>query len=118
MAATPRYGTLMARGASGTTYAIDIYVSDVANASVNFDNGNGASSTSLTYWKAPENCIIYDLSLASGLADTTNMVLTSDGSQIPKIAIRYANFLNSLATRPTLQVGIRAGSQLGAIQRA
>jgi len=93
-------------------------VSDVANAQVTWDNGSGASSTSSTFYKAPENIVIYDFSVATGLTDTTNFVLTSDGAQIQNSRLRYANFLNSIATRPVLNIGIAKGSNLGAIQAA
>lgn len=118
MAAAPRYGTAVFRGNSGRVYNVDIYVSDVANALVNWDAGNGASSTSLNYWKAPENCIMIDLSLASGLTDTTNVVMTSDGAQLPGARLRYANYLNSLSLRPAINLGFRAGSNVSAIQVA
>jgi hypothetical protein len=118
MAAAPKSGTLMARGVSGTTYAIDVYLSDVANAAANFDSGNGAGTGSLNFWKSPERVVIYDFSIPTGLTDTTNGIFTSDGSQIPKITIRWANFINTLATRPTLQIGVEKGSQLGMVQRA
>jgi len=118
MAATPRYGTAIFRGASGRVYNVDIYLSDVANALGNWDAGNGASSTSLTYWKAPEKVVMIDLSLASGLADTTNVVMVSDGAQVPGARLRYANYLNSLAFRPAINLGFNAGSNISAIQVA
>lgn len=119
MAATPRYGSLLFRGAqSGRTYAVDVYVSDVNAAQVTFDNGSGASSTSLVYWKAPENVILEDFSIATGTADTTNLVFTSDGAQVPQSRLRYANFVNTIATRPKLNIGFRSNSNIGAIQAA
>lgn len=118
MAATPRYGTAVFKGASGRVYNVDVYVSDVAGALVNWDAGNGASSTSLNYWKAPEVVTLGDISLASGLADTTNIVMTSDGAQIPGARLRYANYLNSLAFRPAINLSFRAGSNVSAIQVA
>lgn len=119
MAATPRYGTFTFQGMeTGKTHSVDTYLSDVANAQGNFDSGNGASSTSLTYWKAPEKCVLIDFSLASGMADTTNIVMTADGAQIPAARLRYANFLNTLAFRPKLQIGFNAGTNVSCIQIA
>jgi hypothetical protein len=118
MAAAPRYGTLMFLGASGRTYAVDVYISDVANGQVNFDNGSGAGSTSLTYYKAPEQMKLYDFSVATGLTDTTNVLFTSDGAQIAGSRLRYANFLNTIATRPVLSLTFRQGSNVGALQAA
>jgi hypothetical protein len=117
MAAAPKYGTLMFKGvSSGRTYSMDVYISDVLAAQVNFDNGSGATSSSLVYWKAPENVILYDFSVATGLTDTTNIFFTSDGAQVPQSRLRYANFINTLATRPSLNIGFRANSNIGAIQ--
>jgi hypothetical protein len=119
MAATPRYGTMTFQGMeTGKTHSVDVYLSDVANALGNWDSGNGAGTASLTYWKAPEKCVLVDFSLASGMADTTNIVLTADGAQIPASRLRYANFLNTLAFRPKLQIGFASGTNVGAIQIA
>jgi len=117
MAAAPRYGTMMFRGMqTGRTYAVDVYLSDVAAAPLTWDNGSGATSTSLVYWKAPENVMLSDFSVATGLTDTTNFVLTSDGAQVPNSRLRHANFLNSIATRPALSITFRQGSNIGAVQ--
>jgi hypothetical protein len=117
MAPAARYGTMMFKGLqTGRTYAVDIYISDVLAAPVTWDNGSGATATSLVYWKAPENVMLYDFSIATGLTDTTNIVTTSDGAQVPNSRLRHANFLNSIATRPALQISFRQGSNIGAIQ--
>jgi len=119
MAATPKYGTLMFQGLqTGRAYADDIYVSDVAAAQLTFDNGSGASASSLTYWKAPEDVLLTDFSIATGTADTTNFVLTSDGAQVANSRLRYANFVNTLNNRPKLNIGFKRGSNIGAIQSA
>lgn len=117
MAAAPKYGTMCFKGVqTGRTYMVDTYHSDVLAAPVTWDNGSGATSTSLVYWKAPENVILYDFSVATGLTDTTNFYLTSDGAQVANSRLRVANFVNTLATRPTLSIGFRQGSNIGAIQ--
>jgi hypothetical protein len=117
MAAAPKYGTMLFKGLqSGRTFALDTYVSDVLAAGATFDNGSGATATSLVYWKAPENVMLYDWSVATGLTDTTNIVLTSDGAQVPNSRLRHANFINTLATRPALNIQFRQGSNIGAIQ--
>lgn len=119
MAATPRYGSAIFYGAgSGKTYVVDFYVSDVASAAVTWDSGNGASSTSLTFWRAPERVVLRDVSIATGTADTTNFALCSNGMQIPAGRLRYANHVNTLATRPALSIGFEQGSNISAIQIA
>lgn len=66
MAATPQYGGMFFRGRSGATYPIDIYISDVNGALINFDGGAGAGSTSPTFWIAPEDVILEDYSQVTG----------------------------------------------------
>lgn len=118
MVAAPRYGTVTFKGASGKTYSVDVYLSDVANAQVNWDSGNGAGTGSQTFWRAPENVVLIDFSVASGLTDTTNIVLTKNGGQLAGQRIRYANYLNSLAFRAPLTLGFSKDSNIGAIQIA
>jgi len=115
---TPTYGTAMFKGVtSGKTYAVDMYISDVVGAPVTFDSGNGATSTSLGFWRAPEPVILYDLSIATGPTVMTALVPTTNGGIIAGFAFRIANFLNTLATRPAITIGWKEGSNVGFNQR-
>lgn len=117
MVAAPRYGTATFQGLkTGKIYSVDIYISDVVAAPVTWDSGSGAGSTTLTFWKAPEPVILTDLSIASGLTDTTTIFPTADGGQIPGVRFRHANFLNSLAFRPRLNLGFKEGTNVGMTQ--
>lgn len=119
MVAAPQYATFMFKGVqSGKTYAVDAYLSDVAAAVVNLDSGSGASSTSLGFWKAPEAVVLYDFSINTGMTDTKSIFPTADGGQIAGFRFRYANFLNTLATRPALAIGFRQGTNVGFTQSA
>ena len=119
MAAAPQYATAMFKGVtSNKTYAVDVYCSDVNGAVANFDSGSGASSTSLGFWKAPEAVVLYDFSINTGMTDTKAIFPTADGGQIAGFRFRYANFLNSLATRPALAIGFRQGTNIGFTQSA
>jgi len=114
---TATYGTLMFKGLqTGRTYAVDVYISDVVAASVTFDSGSGATTTSLSYWKAPENVLLYDASIATGPTVMTTIIMTADAAQIGGNRIRIANFLNSLSARPVLSIGFKQGTNVGAIQ--
>ena len=113
---TPTYGTAMFKGVSGKIYNVDIYVSDVIGAVTTFDSGNGASSTSLGFWKAPENVSLFDLSLATGPTVMTQLVPTADGGLIPGVRFRIANFLNSLSLRPAIALGFKAGTNVSFTQ--
>ena len=118
MAAAPQSGTLSFVGVqTKRTYTIDIYISDVVAANMNFDSGAGASAASDQFWIAPENCILKDFSIKTGLTDTTKLAIVANGVATGN-RLRYANFLNTLAFRPVLQIPFRAGSKVGAIQEA
>lgn len=119
MAATPKYGTATFRGLqSKQLYTIDFYSSDVANAKVNWDSGFGASSSSDTFWRAPEDVALIDISVATGMADTTTWVPTSNNAIVPGQRLRYANFVNTLPFRPQIQIGFAAGRNISFIQQA
>jgi hypothetical protein len=117
MAATPQYGTMNFVGASGRTYAKDIYLSDVANASVRWDDGQGAGSATLEYWVAPEPVVLVDYSQVTGTADTTKLQITKNGVSSGDI-LRYTIHLTTLALRPRLRIMFSAGTQISAKQLA
>lgn len=115
---TATYGTAMFKGVqSGKTYPVDMYISDVVGAPITWDSGNGATSTSLGFWRAPEQVVLYDLSIATGPTVMTQLVPTSNGGPIGTFTFRIANFLNSLATRPSIALGWDKGSNVGFNQR-
>lgn len=118
MAATPQYATFSFVGLrSRKSFTVDAYVSDVAAAAVRWDSGNGSSSTSDTFWTPPEPVALTDIAIVTGTADTTKISVTRDGRATGNI-LRYANHVNTLAQRPRLSIGFRAGEKIGAIQLA
>ena len=115
MAATPQYCAFYFIGASGKSYSIDGYVSDVNAAAINLDGGTGAGTGSPTFWIPPENVILKDFSMVTGTADTEKLRLTKDGRPTAHV-VRYGVHLTSLATRPALTIGFPKGCQFGAFQ--
>jgi hypothetical protein len=114
---TAELGTATFQGLqTKATYAVDIYISDVVAAPVTFDSGSGAGATSLQFWKAPEDVMLVDLSVATGNTVATALVPTSNGGQIPGQRFRTANFLNTLAFRPAIKLGFKSGSNVGFLQ--
>jgi len=116
MAAAPQRGTFTFVGASGETYQVDAYISDVLAAPINLDGGVGAGTTSPLYWTCPEACTLVDWAVVTGLTDTTNIALVSNGAQLPNKRLRHAVFLTSLNNRPALRIPFKQGSMFGAIQ--
>jgi hypothetical protein len=118
MAATPKSGTFIFRGiSSGRTYIKDIYVSDVAGASITFDDGAGAGASSATFTTFNEDVLLEDFSMVTGTADTTRIRLTANGSPKGDI-LRYSIHLTTLNNRPKLAIGFKAASRISAIQVA
>jgi len=117
MVAAPQSGTFTLRTTSGTHIAIDAYASDVANAAMTFDSGAGAGSSSESFYKLPASGVIVDFSIATGLTDTTKGRVTINGAPTKSI-IRWANHVNTLATRVALNIPVNAGENLGVIQLA
>lgn len=115
MAAAPQSGTLFAQGLTGNNYSVDIYISDVNGAPVRFDAGAGASANSSDFYSFPEPVIVTDLSVVTGLTDTTKIRVTANGAPTPNV-LRYALHLTTIATRPRLSLKLRAGTRLSAIQ--
>lgn len=115
MVATPQYGQMVFIGASGKTYPIDIYVSDVNAGAINFDAGAGAGATSETFITFSENVILKDYSMTTGTADTEKIRLVVGGKPTSHV-LRYATFLSTLNNRPSLNIGFRAGSRISALQ--
>ena len=110
---TATYGTAVFTGQSGKIYNVDFYIADVVGTAVKFDSGSGAGTGSLPFWKAPEKCLLTDISIVTGPTVMVALVPTADGGTIPGVRFRIANFLNSLATRASVRLGFNAGTNVG-----
>jgi hypothetical protein len=108
--AAAQYGVIIFVGRSGRTYAVDVYISDVAGALINWDSGSGASSTSETFWTPPEQVVMRDFAVHAGMTQTSarvarNSVPTGD-------TLRYAVHLDTLSYRPVLNIPFGAGDRV------
>ena len=112
---TASFGTLIFKGRS-KTYSVDFAISDVIGANCTFDSGQGASATSLSFWKVPENVILTDIAIVTGNTVTTNLIPSVDGQIIGGVRYRETIFLSTLATRPALGLGISQGRNFSLIQ--
>ena len=113
--AAAQNGTFIFVGRSGRTYPIDAYFSDVAAAKVTFNPTGLAVAGSDTYWRAPEPVTLIDAAIHTGMTET-GCVMTEDGATRNGAVIKYVPFLDSVATRPRLNIPFAAGSLIGAIQ--
>lgn len=118
MVAAPQLGTMVFAGiASGQAYNKDIYHSDVVAGLVNFSSGGAAGVGTQEHWRPQEDVLLVDYSILTGMTDTTNLQLTRDAVPTGDI-LRYANHLNTLNSRPRLNVVFPAGSEVRANQLA
>ena len=117
MSATPKEGTAVFMGLSGRLYHKHIYCSDVANALVNFDSGQGASATSDSFFLVPEPCYLIDVSIVTGMADTTKLQVARNSVPTGDIC-QYVVHVSTIAMRPALNIPFGAGSKITFIQLA
>jgi hypothetical protein len=118
MVAAPQYGTFTFIGArSGRIYNVDAYFSDVAEASVKFDGGGGASSTSPDSWTPAEPVLLVDQAIVTGMTDTTKIQLLRNNQPTGDF-LRYTQHLTTSAFRSPVKLGFASGVQVRAIQKA
>lgn len=112
MAATA--GTFTFVGKSGQTYTVDAYVPDAVATQITFNPSGLAASTSPNYWKAPEECVLIDISGAAPTA--VGATITLSGALYTGKTFRWANQLATLPNRQKLSIPIPKGEQVGALQ--
>jgi len=99
-------------GQSGRTYSLDGYQPDAVGGIVTLSASGLASSASPTTWRAPENCVLKDVSITTG-ATAVGISLNVNNALVNGGQFRTANFLPTLATRPKINIPIRAGDWIG-----
>jgi len=117
MVAAPQLATATFLGGSGMTYSKDVYLSDVVGGLVNWDVGQGAGSATETFWTPPEGVVLRDFSILTGMTDTTRIQCTRDGVPTGDV-LRYANYLNTLNSRPQLNIPFGPGQKISFNQLA
>jgi hypothetical protein len=120
MAATPKTGVIIFRGlSSGKTYQKAFYNADVAGTYCRIDSGSGTPGASggADFCTFAENVAIVDLALVTGIVDTGNLRLMVDYNPT-EYTINWAAFVNTLATRPPINIGISAGRRISFQQLA
>lgn len=108
-------GTMLFKGVSGKTYSVDLYIPDAVATNVTFNGSGKATSTSNAYWNTPEAGFIVDVSTPAS-PTAVGAIITKDGAQVTNGCIRWANQLNTLATRPSHAIPVSGNVQLGLLQ--
>ena len=102
---TPTYGVMLFRGVrSGKTYSQDVYIADVADALIHWDDGAGASATSRQEWTPPEPVVLTDFAVVTGPTVIFKLQMLR-GNQPTGDFLRLSLHLNTLANRPALMIG-------------
>ena len=112
MAATPKVGSIEFTGASGQKYVYSIYNSDVANAFVTWSRMGAAGASSVNFITAPEDMIVSDISVVTGIVDTTQLLLFLDDGAVPGKLIQWANVVNTIQARSFPSFGVRRGRKV------
>lgn len=108
-------GTIVLLGSSGRTYTLDAYVPDAVATFLGLNASGLAASTSPTSWRAPENCVLKDISI--GAAPTAvGAILQRNNSNVNGGTIRWANQLAANPNRMKLNLPIQAGDFISYLQ--
>lgn len=116
MTATPKNGAIVLRGKSGRSYNLSFYNSDVVGAFCTFNLNGAAVAGSQNFFIVPEDCIIEDVSIATGIADTTSGVIQLNDANTGNVVV-FANQVNTLATRVKPMVALSRGAKLTILQQ-
>ena len=112
MASATNYQLTFA-GKSGRTYGINGYTADTAGALNTFSANTAAGAGSLNYWVPPEDVVLVDFSIPTGMTQTTQ-VLTENGAVKNGTLMNITSHLNTNSNRPKLAVPFKAGTLVGA----
>ena len=118
MAATPKTGVILFQGlSSGTVYQKPVYNADVNGTLCRIEAGSGTPGATggQDYVTFSENVKIIDAALVTGIVDTANVRIMVDNNPTPYM-LNWATYVNTLATRPPINVAISAGRRIGFLQ--
>jgi hypothetical protein len=120
MGATPKTGAVMFMGLSTkTTYTKAIYNADTAGTYCRIDNGAGTPGATggADFCVFPEAVQLFDASFVTGIVDTANLRVMADYNPTSYV-INWASHVNTLATRPALNIRFKAGTRISLQQLA
>jgi len=108
-------GTITMIGASGRTYCVDIFLPDAVATVVTFNPSGKATATSVANIKLPEDVVVTDIATATAPTAVGGVFKLND-AVVNGGCYRYAERLNSLATRSKIAIPIKAGVELSILQ--
>ena len=105
MAASAGTITLVSKG---RTWTVDLYIPDATATFLGFNPTGLAASTSPTTYRVPEDCVIYDVSIAAA-PTAVGAALSVNSGAVNGGTVRWANQLATLANRQKLNVPLNKG---------
>jgi hypothetical protein len=114
MAATPKTGVIQFVGlTTGNTYQKPIYNADANGTLCRIDSGNGTPGATggadICVFNEPVRLV--DCAFVTGIVDTANLRVVADYAPTPFV-INWATYVNTLATRPPINIGFKAGTRI------
>ena len=109
-------GTIVLKGLkTGKTYFLSAYFPDATATALTFNPAGLAGSTSPADYRAPEDCVLTDYSLTAA-PTAVGMVLKVNGALVNGGAFMHAQQLAANPNRPKIQIGIKGGDFISALQ--
>lgn len=108
-------GVISFRGASGRSYNVSFYSSDVVGAALTFNLNGLAVAGSQSFLLLPENGVIEDISFTSSNTVAVAWVVQLNDANTGNV-ISIANQLNTLANRQKPMIPLPKGGKLTMIQ--
>lgn len=108
-------GTLVLVGQSGRTYTVDLYLPDAVSTFLGINPSGLASASSPTTWRAPEPCLIKDISIGASPTAVGSIFQLNNANQNGG-TVRWANQLASLPNRMKLNLPVIQGDFVSFLQ--
>jgi len=115
--ATPETGEIIVLGQSGRTYHYGFYMSDVTGARANIEQAGIPTSGSPQDVMMLENGYIVDMTITTGLTQTTYAQFMVGGSPIAGGITKLSSRLDTLNNRAPLHLPVIGGLRLEIMQR-
>jgi hypothetical protein len=114
MAATPKTGVVTFVGLqTGATYQVPLYNADVAGTYCRLDNGSGTpgatGGSDTVFYNEPVK--LFDAAFVTGIVDTANLRVMADFKPTAYV-INWATYVNTLATRPPIDIRFNAKTRI------
>jgi len=108
-------GQLIAIGASGRQYSLDLFQPDAVATEITFNPSGLALSTSPGTFRFPEDVFVRDVSIVTGATAVGGGFLVN-GAVVNGGVLRWAIHLNTLNERPKLNIAIPANADMSILQ--